>query len=441
MRRSRLLGVTLHEETTAVLPAAYPFLAEPGLGAPGAYIGRDVLGGSFTFDPFNLYAAGALTNPNMLIAGQVGFGKSSLVKTFILRQIAFGRTAWIADPKGEYAPLAAAVGGTPLRLGPGSSARLNPLDAPQGADDGHRLRLLQALAATALGRPLNPVEHAATGFALQAVTQSRPAPVLADVVAALLHPSQDAANSVELPVADLVDRSRDLALVLRRMCDGDLAGMFDAPTTVTIDGDTPLFVLDLSAVYQSNREALPLVLACATSWLQTHIATQGGQRYVVIDEAWALLSHLATARWLQQSFKLSRAHGVANIAVLHRLSDLVAAGDAGSQAVELARGLLADTGTRVIYNQSPGEVADAQRLLGLTSTEAELLPQLRRALALWNVGGRSFLVEHHRSAIEAELADTDDAMTGRLADGTGDQVDLAATGDGLTGDPADEAAA
>ena len=438
---SQLLGVTLHEETTAVLPAAYPFLSEQGLGAAGTYIGRDVLGGAFTFDPFNLYAAGSLTNPNMLIAGQVGFGKSSLVKTFLLRQIAFGRTAWIADPKGEYAPLAAAVGGTPLRLGPGLAARLNPLDAPAGADDGHRLRLVQALAATALGRPLNPVEYAATAFALQSIAQSRGAPVLGDMVTALLHPSPTAANSVELSVADLVDRSRALALVLRRMCDGDLAGMFDAPTTVTIDTNTPLFVLDLSAVYQANREALPLVLACATSWLQTHIATQGGQRYVVIDEAWALLSHLATARWLQQSFKLSRAHGVANIAVLHRLSDLLAAGDAGSQTVELARGLLADTGTRVIYNQSAGELVDARRLLGLTSSEAQLLPQLRRAVAQWNVGGRSFLVEHRRSPIEAELADTDDAMAGRPRHRSNDAVPRPAAGDGVGTEASDEAAA
>ena len=408
----RLRGVTLHEETTAVLPAAYPFVAVPGLGAPGTYIGRDLLGGSFAFDPFTLYAAGLLTNPNMLIAGQVGFGKSSLVKSFLFRQAAFGRTAWVADPKGEYAGLAAAVGSDPLRLGPGLSARLNPLDAPpSGSDDGHRLRLLQALTATALGRPLSQVEHAALSFALEGVTRARRTSTIGDVVQALLDPAADSARSVGLTVAQLAQDSRDTALVLRRMCRGDLAGMFDAPTTVPIHDDRGLFVLDLSAVYQANRDALPLVLACATSWLQAHIGRRAGQRFVVIDEAWALLSHLATARWMQQSFKLSRAHGVANVAVLHRLSDLTAAGDAGSQNVELARGLLADTGTRVIYNQSPGEMADTRRLLGLTQTEMELVPQLRRGVALWKVADRSFLVEHRLSSVEAELANTDGAMT------------------------------
>lgn len=416
----RLRGITLHEETTAVLPAAYPFLAEPGLGAPGVYIGRDLLGGSLAFDPFSLYAAGLLTNPNMLVAGQVGFGKSSMVKTLLFRQAAFGRSAWVADPKGEYAAVATALGATPLRLGPGLTARLNPLDPPPiGADDGHRLRLLQALAATALGRAMSPLEHAALGFALDAAIRSHAIPVLGHVVHALLHPTGDSAASIGLNARELAEQSRDIALVLRRMCQGDLAGMFDSPTTAADGDEAALFVLDLSTVYQTNREALPLVLACATSWLQTQVARRADQRFVVIDEAWALLSHLATARWLQQSFKLSRAHGVANIAVLHRLSDLTAAGDAGSQTVELARGLLADTGTRVIYNQSPGEMADAQRLLGLTGTEATLVPQLRRGVALWKVAQRSFLVEHRMSSIEAELVDTDRAMV-RPADDDGD---------------------
>ena len=82
------------------------------------------------------------------------------------------------------------------------------------------------------------------------------------------------------------------------------------------------------------------------------------------------------ARWLQSSWKLSRAMGVANIAVLHRLSDLGSVGAAGSEQVGLAEGLLADSETRVVYAQSPGEVARTGELLGLTATEADLVSTL-----------------------------------------------------------------
>ena len=71
-----------HRATTAHVQAAYPFMAEPGLGGRGVYIGRDLTGGSFVFDPWELYAAGVLTGPNMLVIGQLGLGKSALVKTY-----------------------------------------------------------------------------------------------------------------------------------------------------------------------------------------------------------------------------------------------------------------------------------------------------------------------------------------------------------------------
>jgi hypothetical protein len=83
----------------------------------------------------------------------------------------------------------------------------------------------------------------------------------------------------------------------------------------------------------------------------------------------------------------------------------------------LAQGLLADSETRVIYAQSPGEVDAAGDLLGLSSTEAELVPQLQRCVALWKVGGRSFLVQHRLSALETVLVDTDTRMTGAGSSG------------------------
>jgi hypothetical protein len=50
--------------------------------------------------------------------------------------------------------------------------------------------------------------------------------------------------------------------------------------------------------------------------------------------------------------------------------------------------------------------------LTLSTTEVELLPQLRRGIGLWKVGQRSFLVQHRLSAVERMIVDTDSAMTG-----------------------------
>jgi hypothetical protein len=212
---------------------------------------------------------------------------------------------------------------------------------------------------------------------------------------------------------------------LRRLVHGDLAGMFDGPTTPGLDLSAPLVVLDLSALYTSA--ALGVLMACATAWLQAALArtagtrtapsntAAGGRFFLVVDEAWAILSNLGVARWLQSSWKLSRAFGVSNVAVLHRVSDLRSVGASDSEQVALAQGLLSDSETRVVYAQSPGEIEAASELLSLSDTESDLLPQLRRGIALWKVGQRSFLVQHRLSALERRIVDTDAAMTAPLA--------------------------
>ncbi len=223
-------------------------------------------------------------------------------------------------------------------------------------------------------------------------------------------------------VAGLAGDGRHVALELRRLVAGDLRGMFDGPTTAGVSLDGPLVVLDLSAVYHSA--ALGVIMTCATAWFQAAVVGRSPTRgdagvVVVVDEAWAILANLGVARWLQSSWKLSRAWGVANVAVLHRVSDLTSAGASGSEQVALAQGLLADSETRVIYAQPPGEVERAGELLGLSSTEVELVPHLQRGVALWKVGGRSFLVQHRLSSVETVLVDTDARMAGAGPTGPG----------------------
>jgi hypothetical protein len=416
-------GLPAHVATTRHLCAAYPLVAEAGLGHQGVLIGRDVLGGSFVYDPFALYRAGVVTNPNMVVIGQIGRGKSSFVKSYLWRQAVFGRSAWVIDPKGEYGPLCEAWGVVPVALRPGGPVRLNPLDTAgdgPAVDGGHegpavrRAALTASLAVSCLGRDLAPRERAAIDAALIAAegaahSGSSASPTLPQVVDALLDPDQAAAAALRTTRGDLVEDGRDVALELRRLVHGDLRGMFDGPTTPGLRLDGPLVVLDLSAVYHSP--ALGVLMACAAAWLQSAVQSRHRNRILlVVDEAWAILGNLGVARWLQASWKLSRAMGVANIAVLHRLSDLASVGAAGSEQVGLAEGLLADSETRVVYAQSPGEMARSAELLGLNETEADLVCTLQRGTALWKVGRRSFLVEHRLARGEGWLIDTDGAM-------------------------------
>ncbi len=185
LRSWRKLRVPTHQDTSAALAGAYPFLAEAGLGSEGVFIGQDMYSsGSFVYDPWVLYQRGLITAPNVVLAGIVGSGKSALAKSLYTRSIPFGRRVYVvADPKGEHTQIAEAVGGRAIRLGHGLPARLNPLDAgyrAAGLSDAEwqtqlsarRRDLVGALAETVLDRPLTPVEHTAVDIALRVTVAS-----------------------------------------------------------------------------------------------------------------------------------------------------------------------------------------------------------------------------------------------------------------------------
>ena len=422
LRPLRGLRLGPHRATSDVLAGAYPFLAEAGLGNEGVFIGQDAWsGGGFCFDPWELYRQGVITNPNCLLAGVVGKGKSFLAKSMATRSIAFGRKVYVpGDPKGEWSVVAQAVGGAAIQLRPGSPNRLNPLDPGprlKGVEDEEwrqvvatrRRALLGSLTESALGRPLASVEHTALDAALAQAVAWNTEPTLPAVVEALLRPVEDLVGAT---VEELTRDGRDIGHALRRLVIGDLAGLFDGPSTVPFNPDLPMISLDLSGVQGSNQ-LLAMVMTCASAWMEAALTdANAGQRWVIYDEAWRLMRQPALLARMQSQWKLSRGLGIANLLIVHRLSDLEAVGDASSEARALARGLLGDCSTKIIYQQEVSESPLTARELGLSVAERSQLPDLQKGEGLWRVGQRAFVVRHTATNGELAVFDTDLRMLG-----------------------------
>ena len=379
LRSYRKLKMQQHRATSDVLAGAYPYLAEAGLGTDGIFIGCDSWSGSaFVYDPWILYEHGVLTNPNQLLAGVIGKGKSMLAKSLATRSIAFGRKVYVpGDPKGEWSVVSRAVGGQAIELGGALGTRLNPLDeGPRGAgtdDDTWRVEtaqrrraLLGSLTESALGRPLLSTEHTALDAALEVAVAGSDTPILPMVVDALFAPTEARLGS---SLSQLRVDGRDVGHALSRLVHGDLGGLFDGPSTVRFDPNLPMVSLDLSRISGSNQ-LIGLVMSCASAWMEAALADpQAGRRYVIYDEAWRLIAQPSLLARMQSQWKLSRALGIANLMVIHRLSDLDAVGDANSEVRNLALGLLADCSTKIVYAQETGEASKTGEVLGLSSTE------------------------------------------------------------------------
>ena len=422
LRTPGRLRLPRHQDTSATLGGAYPFLAEGGLGSDGVFVGQDLYSGSsFVYDPWVLYQRGLITAPNIVLAGIVGSGKSALAKSLYTRSIPFGRRVYVpGDPKGEHTAVAEAVGGKAIALGHGMSNRLNPLDEghrPSGLDDAQwlgqvtsrRRELVGALAETVLDRQLTPLEHTAVDVALVGAVRSAEVPVLPMVVDRLLAPDKS-----DDPDGRLAEDGRLAGHALRRLVAGDLAGLFDGPSTVRFDPTLPMISLDLSRVAE-NTTLVAVLMTCASAWMESALLDpNGGQRWVVYDEAWRLMSHPALLRRMDAHWRLGRHYGIANMLIFHKLSDLDNVGDQGSAMRALASSLLANAETRVVYRQESDQLGSTASALGLTGTEQSLLPTLGTGQGLWRIKNRSFVVQHQLHPAELELFDTGSRARGEL---------------------------
>ena len=407
-----MLSLTAHRATTRHLQSLYLLGAGEGIACDGPVLGTDAISGRvFSFDPFALYPH-LLTNPNVLVLGEVGKGKSTVAKLLCWSQSALcGRSVAILDPKGEYRVLAEILGLPVLALRPGGEVRLDPLEAPSTQSSRQELRQRRsevtcALAESGLDRRLTSDERAGIGAALDAL-DGRVA--LSEVAELLLRPDAQLAAALRSDPPSIAASCREAALELRRLTEGDLAGMFDGPSTIHLDPSGPGVLVDLSAVYDNPQVLAPAMVA-AGSWIRSALSRPGRQHLLVLDETWQVLGHAGVGAWLRQTMKLARTLGVAVVLVTHHLSDFEAAGAAGSEAARTAAALVADTATHVLLGQPPVALSDSARALGLSAPETEVLARLGRGRALWKLGEATCVVHHHVPSALAGALDTDMEM-------------------------------
>lgn len=433
-RLAHRMRLPAHTASSGVLRTWYPWIMDPGLGVPGAYIGVDLYSrASFLFDPWELYRAQVISSPNGLIIGEIGAGKSALMKSLIVRFLAAGIPfSWI-DIKDEYTALARVLGVEPLRLGPGLGVRLNPLAAHRrhesqteiewlGAVKTRRLSLLEGLIHVRLDRPLSMTERTAIELALDTCTgqlrgsaRSHLAPAsLPGVVAHLTATDawRDELSDRGITAAQLLDDSRDARLALHGLVGGALAGMFDSTEDNTrfLDFDAPGTVLNLHAV-RADQAVTVMSMVCAQSAMEAELMRPDARpRLVGYDEAWLAMRYIPLLRRFQEQFKLARMFGICNLLAAHRLTDWSAVGADGSEAARLARGLLEDTGFKIVYRQVEAALPLTRDLLGLTDVQTTLLRYLRKGTGMWLLDGRAFVVQHWLSSIEEPWVQTDSRM-------------------------------
>jgi type IV secretory pathway VirB4 component len=363
---------------TAALAASFPF-SSPDLprdpatpqALPGVLYGANTAGpGLVAWDRW------AADNHNSVTLAASGAGKSYLAKLEILRSLYQGTECWVIDPEDEYARLAAATGGSYLRLGaPG--VHLNPFDLPAAGQERpgaltRRALFLHTMIAVLLGAQPSPAERAALDKAIMAAyhqagitadprTWARPAPLLPGLAGALRAAGTGPATAV-------ADR-------LAPFTDGTHAGMFAAPTTTRPEGH--LVVFSLREVPGELRPAATL-LALDATWQQACDPARRRRRLITVDEAWLLMRDREGAKFLYRLAKSARKVWAGLAAVTQDAGDVL--------ATDLGRAIISNSATQILLRQAPQAITRITAEFRLSAGEQALLLAARRGEGLLAAG-------------------------------------------------------
>jgi type IV secretory pathway VirB4 component len=374
---------------TAALAAAFPFAsAELPPADGGVLYGRNAHSpGLVVWDRF------AQPNYNQVILARSGAGKSYLAKLEVLRWLYQGTEVWVVDPEDEYRRLAEAVGGAHLALGAGG-VRLNPFDLGTGPDALTRRALfLHTLVAVLVGQPLDPQATAALdrgviaayharGITADPRTHARPAPLLADLAAAL--------------AADPDPAARTLAARLAPWVTGSHRQLFAGPTITRPQGHLVVFSL---RHLPDQVKAAGTLLALDAVWRRVTDPTERRRRLVTVDEAWLLARDPAGARFLHRLAKSARKHWCGLTVVTQDAADLL-----GS---DLGQAVVANAATQVLLGQAPQAIDQLTAAFRLSEGERAFLLAARPGDAILAAGAQRVAFRALASPAEHRLVTTD----------------------------------
>lgn len=454
-RAANVEGGTPFQGTTTQVCGLYPFAVSSGATPAGVPVGRHMhTAEPVGLDPAEWLRAGLVSNTGMWIQGQPGIGKSTIVKRMMTGLVAFGFTAIIpGDVKGEYSRLVEHLGGRVWKIGRGRHS-LNPLDAgplraavaAAGGEERARLReqirarrlsLLDALVVIVRRGETTVTERRLLGVALDLAasasgssgsSSSTVEPTIPDVVRVLTNPPGEllAISACENEIEFRRD-ARDLLNTLGLLCQGAIRGIFDRPSSVTADLDTPALSLDISALDDDDDEVVAAAMLSSWAWAAAVIdgsAALGRRRNVfrVQDELWrALRVAPGLVERSDRVTRLGRHRGEISAQVTHSLDDLEALPTEADRAK--ARGLAARNGVMVLGGMAAKELDAIRAITPLTSQEASMIcswaapPTWQagdihpgRGKYMIKCGGRMGLpVELQMVTAERELYDTDQA--------------------------------
>jgi len=383
--------------TTSSLATTFPFTSADLTTSKGVLYGINRHNNSLIlFDRFEL------ENANMTVFSKSGGGKSYAVKLEILRSMMFGTDIIVIDPENEYETLSNAVGGSFISISLNSDKRINPFDLPNLGEDADGKKVLRSSIITLIGLTnlmlgkLNPEEDAMIDkairetYALKDITEDikthkNPAPTM-----------QDLQN-----VLDNMSGADSLSQRLSKYTRGTFAGILNQPTN--FDLNRGLVVFNIRDLEESLR---PIGMYIILNYIWSKIRFDMRKRMLVIDEAWIMMQHENSAKFLYSIAKRARKYYLGLTTITQDVEDFLDS--------KYGKAIVANSSLQLLFRQSPASIDIVAETFNLTQGEKFLLLESEVGEGLFFAGTNHAAIKVVASFVEDKIVTSDPAQLAEL---------------------------
>ena len=375
---------------TASLSTTFPFTSATLTSNEGILYGINRHNNSLIlFDRFNL------ENANSVVFAKAGSGKSYTMKLEALRSLMFGTDIIVIDPENEYQQLCEAVGGSYFRMSLSSPQRINPFDLPKSISEDetgedilrNAVVSIKSLLALMLGT-ITPDEDAILDKAIYETYAIRD--ITTDVET---HKNTPPLMGDLQNVLRNMTGAESLEKRLTKFTEGTFSGLFNKPTNFDLEKGFIVF-----SIRDLEEQLRPIGMHIILNFVWTKIRQEMRKRICIIDEAWILMQHEDSARFVFGLAKRARKYYLGLTIITQDVEDFL-----GSSS---GRAVITNSSMQILLKQSTASIDQVAQVFNLTEGEKFLLLESEVGEGLFFAGLNHVAIKVVASYTEHQLITT-----------------------------------
>jgi conjugal transfer ATP-binding protein TraC len=375
---------------TEPLSTTFPFVSSELTSNDGILYGINRHNnGLILFDRFQM------ENANSVVFAKSGSGKSYAVKLEILRSLMLGTEVIVVDPENEYKHLAQAVGGSFLNISLNSDSRVNPFDLPKTVEGETNEDILRSSVINLLGLmnlmlgKMDPTEEAIMDRAIWETYAKKDITVNSDF------------SNIEPPIMqDLVEilggmvGGESLAQRLTKYTQGTFSGIFNQPSNLSLNNQLVVF-----SVRDLEETLRPIAIYVILNYIWNTVRASLKKRILVIDEAWWMMQHDDSAKFLFGMAKRARKYYLGVTTITQDVSDFLQS--------PYGKPIVTNSSIQLLLKQSPASMNLIVDTFFLTEGEKYLLLESDVGEGIFFAGLKHVAIKIIASYMEDQIITTD----------------------------------